>query len=138
MVSATKGKIKVLLVDDHPVVRKGMESCLARQPRLKVVGEACDGEQAARKARELSPDVVLMDIDLPIMNGLAVTELLRKEMPQVKVLILSMHNNKDYIFRIIQAGAHGYVSKGAPPNDVVQAIESVYDGKVFFSPEIAQ
>ena len=81
--SATKHKIKVLLVDDHPVVRKGLQSCLERQPRLKLVGEASDGEEALAKSRELSPDVVLMDISMPKMNGLAVTELMRKETPKV-------------------------------------------------------
>jgi len=138
MVNSTKEKIKVLVVDDHPVVRKGLQSCLARQDRLKIVGEASDGDEALGKTRELGPDIVLMDIDLPRMNGLAVTELLRKEQPRVKVLVLSVHTNKEFIFRIIQAGAHGYISKGAPPDELVRAIESVCDGEAFFSPEIAR
>jgi DNA-binding NarL/FixJ family response regulator len=137
-VSVTKQKIKVLVVDDHPVVRKGLQSCLERQQRLKVVGEASDGEEALVKARELAPDVVLMDISMPRMNGLAVTEVLRKETPKVKVLVLSMHNNREYIFRIIQAGAHGYVSKEAKPEELLRAIESVFEGDTFFSPEIAR
>ena len=136
--SATKHKIKVLLVDDHPVVRKGLQSCLEQQPRLKLVGEASDGEEALVKTRELAPDVVLMDISMPKMNGLAVTELMRKELPKVKVLVLSMHSNREYIFRIIQAGAHGYVSKEAKPEELLRAIESVYEGDTFFSPEIAR
>jgi len=138
MVKTTKEKIKVLVVDDHPVVRKGLQSCLARQDRLRIVGEASDGDEALGKTRELDPDIVLMDIDLPRMNGLAVTELLRKEQPRVKVLVLSVHTNKEFIFRIIQAGAHGYISKGAPPDELVRAIESVCDGEAFFSPEIAR
>ena len=107
--SAKKQIIKVLVADDHPVVRKGLQLLLARQGHLRLVGEACDGDEALRKTRELKPDVVLMDISMPGMNGLAVTEVLRKELPQIKVLILSVHKNKDYIFRVIQAGAHGYV-----------------------------
>jgi DNA-binding NarL/FixJ family response regulator len=137
-VSATKEKITILVADDHPVVRKGLQSCLSRQDRLKVIGEAADGDEALRKTRELKPDVVLMDISMPRLNGLAVTETLRKEAPQVKILILSVHNNKEYIFRIIQAGAHGYVSKEAPPEELVRAIESVCAGEPFFSPEIAR
>jgi two-component system nitrate/nitrite response regulator NarL len=89
-------------------------------------------------ARELSPDVVLMDINMPGMNGLAVTEVLRKELPVMKVLILSVHSNKEYIFRVIQAGAHGYVSKEAPPEELVSAIESVYGGEPHFSEDIAR
>jgi two-component system nitrate/nitrite response regulator NarL len=135
-VSAKKHIIKVLVADDHPVVRKGLQICLAKQKNLKLVGEAVDGDEALRKARELSPDVVLMDISMPGMNGLAVTEVLRKEAPDMKVLILSVHRNKEYIFRVIQAGAHGYVSKEAPPEEVLRAIESVYEGEPHFSEDI--
>ena len=136
--SAKKQIIKVLVADDHPVVRKGLQICLAKQGNMRIVGEAADGDEALRKARELSPHVVLMDISMPGMNGLAVTEVLRKELPQIKVLILSVHNNKEYIFRVIQAGAHGYVSKEAPPEEVLRAIESVYEGEPFFSEDIAR
>ena len=136
--SAKKEKIKILVVDDRPVVRKGLQLCLARAPRLKIVGEAGDGDEAVRKTRELGPDLVLMDISMPRMNGLAVTELLRKQAPNVKVLILSVHGNKEYIFRIIQAGAHGYVSKEAKPAELLKAIESVHSGEPFFSEDIAR
>lgn len=136
--SAKKQIIKVLVADDHPVVRKGLQTCLAKNGNLKVVGEAADGDEALRKARELSPDVVLMDISMPGMNGLAVTEVLRKEAPDMKVLVLSIHSNKEYIFRVIQAGAHGYVSKEAPPEELIRAIESVYAGEPHFSEDIAR
>ncbi len=133
-----KQKIRVLVADDHPVVRKGLQSCLARQESLKLVGEAADGEEALQKALALIPDVVLLDISMPRRDGLAVTTALRKEVPQTKILILSMHSNKEYLFRIIQAGAHGYVSKGASPEELLHAIQSVHNGETFFSPEIAQ
>src|SRR5437879_5434153 len=102
-----KKRIKILLVDDHPVVRKGIRSCLAHDAHLEVVGEAADGHEALRKAKELAPDIVLMDIDMPQMNGLAATELMRKELPQVKVLILSMHQHTEYVLRILRSGASG-------------------------------
>jgi DNA-binding NarL/FixJ family response regulator len=137
-VSAKKQIIKVLVADDHPVVRKGLQTCLARHGKLRIVGEAADGDEALRKTRELLPDVVLMDISMPGMNGLAVTEVLRKELPQIKVLVLSVHRNKECIFRVIQAGAHGYVSKEAPPEEVLRAIESVFEGEPFFSEDIAR
>ena len=136
--SAKKLTIKVLVADDHPVVRKGLQSCLAKQGHIKIVGEAADGDEALRKTRELSPDVVLMDISMPGMNGLAVTEVLRKEAPDIKVLVLSVHSNKSSIFRVIHAGAHGYVSKEAPPEELVRAIESVHEGKPHFSEDIAR
>jgi two-component system, NarL family, nitrate/nitrite response regulator NarL len=137
-VSATKQKIRVLIADDHPVVRKGLQSCLSKVDRLKVVGEASDGAEAYAKALELMPDVVLMDISMPRQDGLAATQALRQASPKLKILILSIHNNKEYIFRIIQSGAHGYVSKEASPEELTGAIESVYQGEVFFSPEVAK
>lgn len=137
-VSTKKEKIKVLVADDHPVVRKGLHMCLARQEKLTIVGEAADGKEALIKCRELKPDVVLMDISMPNLDGLAVTEALRKEASQVKVLVLSVHNNKDYIFRIVQSGAHGYISKEAAPEELLRAIEAVHAGETFFSPEVAR
>ena len=127
-----------MLVDDrYPVVRKGVSSCLARYEHLQVVAEASDGREAVTKARQLLPNVILMDIDMPHMNGLAVTELLRKELPDIKVLILSMHSNTDYVMRIIQSGARGYVLKEAPTDELVRAVDAVHAGEAFFSPEVA-
>src|SRR5207248_1341328 len=97
-----------------------------------------DGDEALRRTRELAPDVVLLDLDLPRLSGLAVTQLLRKEAPKIRILVLSVHTNREYILRIIQAGAHGYVSKEASPEELLRAIEAVYHGEAFFSPEIAQ
>lgn len=133
-----KKRIKLLLVDDHPVVRMGIISCLARHEHLQIAGEAADGQEALRKARELMPDIMLMDIDMPQMDGLAVTELLRKEIPKIKVLILSMHSNTEYVMRIIQSGASGYVLKDSPTEELVRAIETVNAGEAFFSPEVAR
>jgi two-component system nitrate/nitrite response regulator NarL len=131
-------KIKVLIVDDHPVVRKGLQSCLSAKDNLKIVGEASDGNDAVRKVKELQPDIVLMDISMPHMDGLAVTETLKKHSPQVKVLVLSMEGKRDAVLRIIKAGARGYVLKDAPPDELVRAIETVQGGEAFFSGPVAQ
>ena len=133
-----KNRIKLLLVDDHPVVRKGISSCLSRHAHLNIIGEAADGQEALRKARELLPDLILMDIDIPQMNGLMVTEVLKKELPEIKVLILSMHNTTEYVMRIVQSGARGYVLKEASTEELLRAIETVNAGETFFSPDVAR
>lgn len=133
-----KGSIKLLVVDDHPVVRKGISACLARHQQIEVVGEAADGREAIRMARELQPDITLMDIDMPRMDGLAATEVLQRELPGTKVLILSMHDNLEHILRIIQSGARGFVLKEAPIAELVHAIETVNAGEAYFSTDAAR
>ena len=134
----SKTKIKILVVDDHSVVRKGLLSCLAAKENLKIVGEAANGTEAIRLVSELAPDIVLMDISMPEMDGLAVTEELRKVASQAKVLILSMQSNRDAVLRIIKAGARGYVLKDVPTDELVHAIETVHAGEAYFSKPIAQ
>jgi len=131
-------QIRLLIVDDHPIVRRGLSMCFSQEPRFQIVGEACDGRDALNKTRALKPEIVLMDIDMPQMNGLAVTDLLRREMPEVKVLILSMYANTDYVMRIIQCGARGFVIKEAPTEELIQAIETVHSGGSHFSPDVAR
>jgi DNA-binding NarL/FixJ family response regulator len=138
MSSSQDKRIRLLLADDHPVVRKGILSCLMRQPGLEVVGEAGDGDEALAKAKELTPDLVLMDVDMPGLNGLAVTEVLRKELPQTRVLILSMHSSPEYAMRTMEAGARGYVLKEASPEELLRAIQTVNAGDSYFSPDLAQ
>jgi two-component system, NarL family, nitrate/nitrite response regulator NarL len=133
-----KHRIRILLADDHPLVRRGLASCLARHRNLEIVGEAADGREALAKIRELVPDLVLLDIDMPHTSGLAVAGTIRKELPQVKILILSMHQHPEYVLRIIQSGAHGYVLKGSPIEQLVRAIETVNAGEACFNPEMAR
>ena len=131
-------KIRVLVVDDHPVVRRGLCVCLAEKQLLQVVGEAADGEEAVRQTRALQPDIVLMDINMPRMDGLQVTEVLRREAPKVRVVILSVHNRPDYVQRVIKAGARAYLLKDTAPAELVRVLELVHRGEIFFSPEVAQ
>jgi DNA-binding NarL/FixJ family response regulator len=130
-------RIRLLLADDHPVVRRGIIACLQRQPNLQVVGEAADGQEALNKARELRPDVLMTDIDMPHLTGLAVAETLRKELPSIKVLMLSTYTSTEAVLRCIRAGANGYVLKQAAPDEFVRAIEMVHAGESFFSREVA-
>lgn len=136
--AGAKRPIRVLLVDDHPVVRKGLSSYLSNYGQVTIIGEASDGQEALRKARELAPDLVLMDIDMPRMNGLTAADTLRKENPKIKVLVLSMHSDTDNVLRILQSGARGFVLKQAPTDDLIRAIESVTSGETFFSPDVAR
>lgn len=131
-------RIRLLLADDHPVVRRGLISCLGKRPNLEVVGEAADGQEALSKARELVPDVLLTDIDMPHLTGVAVAETLRRELPNIKVLMLSTHTSSEFVLRCLQAGARGYVLKQSSPNEFVQAIETVNAGDQFFSSGLAR
>jgi len=130
-------KIKIMLVDDHPIVREGIRSRLSSQPNMKIVGEAENGKEAVRKIQELSPHIVLMDINMPEMNGLEATKIISKVAPKAKVLVLSMHADKEYVVEIMRSGARGYVLKNSPPAELIRAIESVHAGEAFFSPGIS-
>ena len=131
-------KVRVLLADDHGVVRKGLRFLLERQPDMEVVGEAADGREAVSLAAEVNPDIIIMDIAMPLLNGIDATAQIVKRNPKVGVIILSMHSDEGYLVRILTAGAKGYLLKQASPDEFVQAIEAVNAGQSFFSPEIAR
>jgi DNA-binding NarL/FixJ family response regulator len=136
--AAPQKRVRVLLADDHPVVRKGLISYLERQPHLELVGEASDGQEALRKAKELLPDVILMDMDMPRLNGLLVTEALRQEVPNIKVLIVSADASPEFMLRVIQSGARGHVLKDSTPQALVEAIGQVEGGQAAFGPGFAR
>ena len=130
-------KLRLLLVDDHALVREGIRSSLVHFSSVKPVGEAANGKEAIRKCKELRPDVVLMDLNMPEMGGLEATPLIRTKFPGTKIIALTVHDNKEYIFQILKAGAHGYVLKDTSPGELVHAIESVAQGGAFFSPAVS-
>lgn len=134
----SEDKIRVVLVDDHPLVLDGISARLEGESTLEVVGMANDGQQALTVAAELSPDVVLMDISMPVMNGFEAAERFREDLPDIKVLILSMHDDREYIVKLIKCGAAGYVLKDVSSSELVSAIETVYRGGTYFSSGASQ
>lgn len=124
-------RIKVLVVDDHTVVREGIRAVLTLQRDMEVVGEATDGQEAVKKALQLFPDVVLMDIVMPVMSGLEATKQISKECPRAKVLILTQYDDRENLLAAGQAGAHGFIPKRAASSQLVAGIRSVYKGKHF-------
>lgn len=131
-------RIRILLVDDHPVVRQGLRKILSTFDEIAVEGEACSGREAIEMARQIKPDVVVMDISMPEMSGIEATTILRRDLPEVKVLALSMHNNASYVKQALRAGARGYILKDAPPRELVEAISNVNLGAVPMSPQAAE
>ena len=137
MQPARQQRIRVLLADDHRVVRQGFRLILAQQPDIEVVGEASNGREAADMAIRLEPDVVILDIAMPELNGVEATRLIRQNCPQTKVLILSMHKDAAYVRESLRAGAKGYLLKEAIDGDLLAAVRAVSRGDGFLSPEIS-
>lgn len=131
-------KIRVLLADDHAILRSGLVRLLGEQSDIEVIGEAENGLEAVQKVLELHPDIVLMDIGMPVMNGMEATKQIKKRDQEVKVLVLTMHDNEEYLFRVLQAGAAGYVLKKAADSDLVNAIHVVARGDCFLYPSAAK
>jgi len=131
-------KIKILLVDDHAIMRDGIKALLSIHDDIEIVGEASEGKEAIEMAQGLMPDVVVMDIGMPGMDGLEATRRLTKRNPRIKVIILTQHDNKEYIFSTIKAGAAGYVPKKALGSELVSAIRAVCRGDSFLYPSAAR
>lgn len=134
----TAERLSVLIADDHAVVRDGTRQILERDPAITVVGEAADGAQVVRLAEQLAPDVVLLDVALPVMNGIEATRLIRSRPDAPYVLLLSAYDDQDYVVAAIEAGASGYLLKTASAQDVVAAIRAVVHGEVVLHPMLAR
>ncbi len=129
--------IKLLIVDDHPVVREGIGAMLRREPDFKIVGEASNGLEAVEKARELLPDVILMDLRMPELDGVEAITRIRADNPEVKFIILTTYSDDEYIFKGIAAGARAYLLKDAPRGELFKAIRMVFKGESLIQPVIA-
>lgn len=131
-------KIRVLVVDDHTIVRDGICALLALAGDVEVVGEATNGSEALKKVEELSPDVVLMDISMPVMGGLEATRRICKEFSKTKVLVLTQYDDKEYFFPVIESGASGFISKAAASSELTAGIRSVFRGDSYLSPSVTK
>ena len=127
-------KIRVLLVDDHAILRAGLRAILSAEADIEVVGEAGDGKEAVAKAEKLRPDVALMDISMPVMDGLEATHRIQQCCPEAKVLVLTVHDNEEYLFQVLKAGGSGYVVKKSADTELISAIRAVHRGEAFLSP----
>ena len=130
--------IKILLADDHTIVRQGLARLLEDQTDLRVVGEATDGRMALEKATELKPDIVIMDIAMPLMNGIEAAKRIRKQLPETKILILSMYSHEHYIHQLLETGISGYLLKDSSGRDIISAIKAAMKGETFLSPSISK
>jgi DNA-binding NarL/FixJ family response regulator len=130
-------KTSVLLVDDHPFVREGIRSFLSDLPNFEVVGEASSGAEAVKLAQQHDPDFILLDINMPGTNGLEAVGQLRKITPKAKILILTVHNSREYVLHVARSGAHGYILKEAPPEELLQAMNAIRSGQKYYSPAVA-
>ena len=138
MTSALNDKIRVMLVDDHGVVRAGICSLLEAQEDIIVIAEASRGEEAIEKAVELVPDVILMDLAMPGIGGIEATRQIKDKLPSVNVLALTMHDNEEYFYAVLRAGASGYVLKEAEPSELISAVHAVNQGNAFLTPSLVK
>ncbi len=130
-------RLRILLADDHAVVREGLKSLVSAQPDMEVIAEAADGPETLAKARALRPDVLVLDVSMPEMTGAQVAEALKAERPELKVLALTVHQDKSYLRSLLEAGASGYILKRAAAHELVQAIRTVAAGGIYIDPTLA-
>jgi two-component system, NarL family, response regulator NreC len=131
-------RVRILLADDHTIVRQGLRKVLEERPEWEVVAEAGDGREAVRLAEQHRPDVAVVDVAMPLLNGIEATRQITKRVPGTRVLVLSMHADEAYVTQILQAGATGYLLKDSADVDLLKAVEEAVSGRSFFSPAIAR
>ena len=131
-------EIRILLADDHTIVRQGLEKLLAEQPDFKVVGEATNGQVVVEKAEELRPDAIILDIAMPLLNGIEAAKRIRKILPSCKILILSMYSHEHYIHQLLEVGISGYLLKDSSGQDIIKAIHAAMNNETFLSPSISK
>jgi len=132
------GPIRILLADDHIMVREGTRKILEREPDLKVVAEAGDGREMIALAEQERPDVLIVDISMPVMNGIEATRVVKRALPQTAVLVLTAYDDDQYVFAILEAGAAGYLLKNARGSELIEAVRKVYEGESVLHPLIAK
>jgi NarL family two-component system response regulator LiaR len=131
-------KIRLLIVDDHPLIRQGLRTVLATEPWLEIAGEAGDGQEAIEMARQVEPDVILMDLNMPRLDGIAAISQIKPDLPQTEILVLTSFSEKEHVFPAIKAGASGYVLKDIPTEELLEAIRDVHQGRSSLHPTIAR
>lgn len=131
-------RIRILIADDHALVREGTRRILEAEPDIEVVGEAADGAEAIALAEELAPDVVVIDIGMPVINGVEATRVIKERLPEVGVLVLTVHDDDPYVYAILEAGAAGYLLKDVHGAEVIEAVRSVRAGEAVLHPAIAR
>jgi two-component system, NarL family, response regulator NreC len=131
-------KIRILLADDHQLMRSGLRLLIEQQSDLSVVGEAADGREAVALAKSLRPDVAVMDITMPNLNGIEAAHQIKQSQPEIAVIVLSMHPDESYVLRALKSGAKGYLLKDSAESDLIQAVRAVANGKSFFSPTVSK
>ena len=138
MTRAGAKQVRILLADDHNVMRRGLRLLLETRPEFSVVAEASDGRQAVEQAEATTPDVAVLDIGMPSLNGIEAAQRISSSLPHTAIVILSMHSDEGYVLRALKAGAKGYLLKDSSEGDLIDAVKAVSEGKAFFSPEISR
>lgn len=130
--------VRIFLADDHTILREGLKHILTTLPDCEVVGEAGDGQQALEAIEQLKPDIAVMDISMPVTTGIEVTRKLRRYHPDIKIIVLSRHDNEEYVYQLLKYGIHGYIVKEEAGDDLLRAVEAVLKGETYLSPRIAK